>query len=516
MGANVKPTLLIGWGIASCLALQECTTVPTLDEATGGIPVYDIVLRTKCELSSAFQGDDGTWLPDTNKKLAWLQNWTAQADLTLQVLNQATLSPGVTFMQPFHNAYPTAVGPSNITTSGALGTTISGVSQSFAVAAGASLNGQAQRTETMSFAFSVKELKEWRFASDTERLCSVSDNMDLRGRLGLREWFRQAAWPVVSRDELLYAGYHPKPANASGSPQQSVPKAQAVAPPQIKEAKPKGCTRSDLDKLLADLDSVQDTLDGASELAKQAKNSFDTAANNQKSDAAALQKAEKTLLMDKQRFNAVLDPAVRAAEDDNIANVKLAKRFAKKAADNIADARDDLKELDPLPGTIFSRAKILVRNTKAAAERSKNDLSNCNMEALSSDLEEARALATAALGDANAAMTNISRANDNIKNMKTYIDTATEFTSKAIDPPIATIGQSVQFILVYGANGTPTWTFVTFKGPNAPLLSATGTRTHTLNITLGPVNPETNAPNADVKQNQFYLQLNSVLSPLLP
>jgi len=85
--------------------------------------------------------------------------------------------------------------------------------------------------------------------------------------------------------------------------------------------------------------------------------------------------------------------------------------------------------------------------------------------------------------------------------MKKYINTATEFTSKAIDPPIATIGQSVQFILTYGGNITPTWSFVRFKGPNSPLFTASGTRTHTLNITLGPINPTTNAPNADVKQN---------------
>jgi hypothetical protein len=100
--------------------------------------------------------------------------------------------------------------------------------------------------------------------------------------------------------------------------------------------------------------------------------------------------------------------------------------------------------------------------------------------------------------------------------MQVYMDAISEFTSKAIDPPIASMGESVQFILAYGGNVTPTWTFVRFKGPNNPLFSTTGTRTHTLNITLGPVNPSTNAPSQDVKQNQFYLQLNSLLSPLIP
>src|SRR5580704_12018288 len=187
MGVGVIRTWVIVAGLACGLAVGACGTLPALDEATGGIPVYDIVLRTKCELSSAFEDDAGNWLPDKYKKFAWLQNWTAQTDLTLQVLDQATLAPGASFNQPLHNAYPTHVGPSSISTSGALGTTISGVSQSFAVAAGVSLNGQAQRTETLSFAFSVKELREWRGDPTTKLLCEDSDGMDLRGRLGLRE-----------------------------------------------------------------------------------------------------------------------------------------------------------------------------------------------------------------------------------------------------------------------------------------------------------------------------------------
>jgi hypothetical protein len=118
--------------------------------------------------------------------------------------------------------------------------------------------------------------------------------------------------------------------------------------------------------------------------------------------------------------------------------------------------------------------------------------------------------------DAEDARGNVLAANDDFKQLQSLLDAVTQFTSKSIDPPIQTIGQSVQFILVYGGNVTPTWTFVRFKGPNSPLFSATGTRTHTLSLTLGPINPETNAPNADVKQNQFYLQLNNILSPLAP
>jgi hypothetical protein len=164
----VRKSLIAG-GFACTFALAACTMLPALEEATGGIPVSDIVLRTKCELSDAFVDDEGRWLPDSDAKFAWLQNWTAQADLTLQILDQATLAPGVSAIEPLHNAYPN-VGPSSISTSGAPGTAISAVSQSFAVAAGANLNGQAQRTETMSFTFSVAELRDWRTNANTARL----------------------------------------------------------------------------------------------------------------------------------------------------------------------------------------------------------------------------------------------------------------------------------------------------------------------------------------------------------
>src|SRR5580700_9424006 len=106
-----RKSLIVG-AIACSFAVAACTTLPGLEEATGGIPVYEIVLRTKCELSDAFRDEAGHWLPE-NEKFAWLQNWTAQADLTLQILDQATFSPGVSAMEPLHNAYPN-VGPSSI------------------------------------------------------------------------------------------------------------------------------------------------------------------------------------------------------------------------------------------------------------------------------------------------------------------------------------------------------------------------------------------------------------------
>jgi mevalonate kinase len=136
------------------------------------------------------------------------------------------------------------------------------------------------------------------------------------------------------------------------------------------------------------------------------------------------------------------------------------------------------------------------------------------------EVERQVGLATAssdtAFADAYAAKANVEIADDHLKKLQTALETAQQFTSKSIDPPIATIGQSIQFILAYGGNITPTWTFVRFKGPNNPLFSSSSTRTHTLNVTLGPVVPGTNTPNSDVKTNQFYLQINSLVAPLIP
>jgi hypothetical protein len=168
---------------------------------------------------------------DKDVKFAWLQNWTAQVDLTLQIIDNATLSPGASLTEPFHNGYSAAAGPSTISTKGVLGTTLSAIPQGFAIAAGVSLNGQAQRTETLSFVLSVKELKEWRDSPQTRQLCAISDNMDLRGRLGLKEWVHDALLPVATDRELLYAGYHPKPAGAPGSAQPSAQGPKIPTPP---------------------------------------------------------------------------------------------------------------------------------------------------------------------------------------------------------------------------------------------------------------------------------------------
>jgi hypothetical protein len=507
------PLIGAGGAIVCSIVLSGCATLPQLSEATGGIPVYDIVLRTKCELSDALQDDYGNWLVDFDK-YKWLENWVAQVDFTLQILDQATLSPGASVIQPLHNAYPRGVGPSTISTSGVLGTTVAAVPQSFAIAGGVNLNGQAQRTQTMSFAFSVKELGNWRSRPNTRQLCALSDGMDLRGRLGLKEWFREAVEPVVSNRELLYAGYHPK--QAPGTPQQSVTKpANAVSNATIRKGiqKLEACDDKYLDDQLEALNAAKDTVAAAVQVARDASILADNAANDKMSADATLKKARQTIKTDKTRFGAVLDPAIKQKEDESDKNIKRADQFSATIQSNLTAAQKEFDQLKRTQNTALTDAVSAIRKANSTIESARKK-GQCDKVALENEVTQAVAAAADVQTHANNAAENVALAKKNIEDMKTILDTVTEFTSKPIDPPIATIGQSIQFILTYGGNVTPTWTFVRFKGPNSPLFLTSGTRTHTLNITLGPINPTTNAPNADVKQNQFYLQLNNLLSPL--
>jgi hypothetical protein len=178
--------------LCCALGLDGCAGLPPLEEATGGIPVREIVLRVKCELSDAFMlgepGEPGWWLTD-QPNFAWMKDWITQSDLTLEILDTAGFSPGVTLKQPLFNGWATSAGPATMN-----GTAIPAVPQSFAISAGASLSGSATRVEALSFVFSLPELRKWRESErNTEpRVCALSDKMDLAGRLGLKEWVAEA------------------------------------------------------------------------------------------------------------------------------------------------------------------------------------------------------------------------------------------------------------------------------------------------------------------------------------
>jgi hypothetical protein len=217
-------------------------------------------------------------------------------------------------------------------------------------------------------------------------------------------------------------------------------------------------------------------------------------------------KATLSLNTKRTLFDGVRDPAVMKQEDEERKAINRTNPFVAIIEDNIRNADSEIVQaMDKHVQDLIDQAKnilITVSKNKSGA--------TCDKLSIQKRIDKVHVAAMDALEHANTAKRDVMIAKDNITRLDNYI--TTEVVSKAIDPPIATIGQSVQFNLVYGGNISPTWTFVAFKGPNNPLFSSGGTRTHTLNITLGPMNPETNAPNTDVTQNQLYLHLNNLLT----
>ncbi len=81
-----------------CAAVTSgCMSTPDLSEATGtehsDIMIRDVVQRVKCELSDAFDKKV------EQRDFLWLAGWTAHADLTLQVNDNAGVSPTGTYTE---------------------------------------------------------------------------------------------------------------------------------------------------------------------------------------------------------------------------------------------------------------------------------------------------------------------------------------------------------------------------------------------------------------------------------
>ena len=147
----------------------------------------------------------------------WLQNWTAKVDLTLQINTQVGLTPTVATTKFFKNAFNFDAGSTSLTSK-----VIQAVQQTFSVNAGATLNEQAQRLETVTFSLSLKEIKVWRERLRQESTYTQQDPFcdpgwrGLTGHLGLKEWVQSALYPVAVSE--LQAGEHPSPAGGACRP----------------------------------------------------------------------------------------------------------------------------------------------------------------------------------------------------------------------------------------------------------------------------------------------------------
>lgn len=476
--------------------------MPYLEEATGGIPVREIVLRVKCELSDAFMAldseripanDVADWWGPEQPKYAWLQDWTAQADLTLQVVDTASIAPGASFTEPLPNGWNSTGGVSSL-----YGKSISSVTQNFMVAAGANLGGQSQRIETMSIVFSLKELEEWR-KRDKERVerlkeygvksvCELSDKMDLAGRLGLKEWLGEALSPVEKQDgdaePLLYANYHPKPGQAAVAP----PKAGTAFQP-INPKPPTGtagitalaaCKPGEKAEITKEAEALKTTINSMQSkisLASKAKTSAESTRTKVTKLFESVSAWSRDLQKLEEHYHEVLPPE-RIADAKEIAQ---RTKNIENIGDTIKDNVDIASKLADRVGTDISNG--ISSADKAIALANNDDCINAAIEKSNAEL-----YTSFITKDADNAKKNADIAIENYNNAVSPANELNSLVSKlqTINPPIASVGQNVQFIVNYGGNVTPTWNFVRFKGPNAPLLGAQGMRTHILNISLGP------------------------------
>jgi hypothetical protein len=86
------------------------------------------------------------------------------------------------------------------------------------------------------------------------------------------------------------------------------------------------------------------------------------------------------------------------------------------------------------------------------------------------------------------------------------------------DTPIDSITHTAKFVVTLGANVTPNWSLVQFKGPglNSPLAFATRGRTNTLDVVLGaPAVPGGKALSEEQNRQLFNIQLDSLRRSLV-
>jgi hypothetical protein len=395
----------VGIASAAAILLSDCATVPPLNEATGSIPIHDIVQRVKCELADTF--DERTEDP----KLLWLKSWTAKVDLTLAADNQGSITPVGAYIEPLK--------------------TVSGVSQQFSFGAGGSVNGEAVRTEIISFSLSLEELKRWRSSQiraaqhefPAMDLCNPNNRLDLAGGLGLNEWIDSALSPIELSD--LQAGDHPAPGTTA--------KASTTTPKKADHSQEAGTTKELADAAVT-----------------RAQNS---AAAAQKSASAADQSYRKA-------FKSATGSPFRAIEEN----------YFKRKTDSFVTAAHDqatLAQTDARRAGEEAKGAKQLADTIAAGDESQGP---------KDILKKVQDAETASATLAQDAAAQAKAANQN----------ATLVATRVPDPPIDSISHSVQFFVTATANIAPSWTLVRFHGPTGNLAGFSGIRTHTLNIALGP------------------------------
>ncbi len=434
-----------------------CMSTPPLSEATGAeqsnIFIRDVVQRVKCELSDAFDQKV------EQRDFLWLASWTAHADLTLVINDNAGISPSGSYTKYTRSAVNTDAGVG-----------ASKVLQLFSLGAGANLSGQAVRTETLSFTIALDELKRWREHINKveanyppeKKSCNFDSSMGVTGNLGLKEWVDSAFYPVEANHQLQ-AGIHPAQGASKGPSTQGPKSAPAVlkgqALPPSKEQ-----IENDAKAWQKYLTGLQNNTKASNTTADDATNKIDTADADVKNKLKALTDS---------KFEPVLAPYLleRFARYKDIEEYTQAHKKAEENCSNFkTDVDNALKEVQELTADLKSNDPIDGLRVTYADVSGKIDGIKFNDDPAGNYAKKtARCASDLTL-----------LADQAVKNDNTL--------PSQIDPPIDAVSHSLQFVVAYGANITPSWTLIQWKGPGMTqnFASASGTRTHTLDLALAP------------------------------
>lgn len=227
------PILGIGLAVTSCLGPPPLTDATNNIPFSGSIPLHDVVQRVKCDLAEALY--ERVYKSPMRARFAWMQNWTAKADLTLEVDETGGITPSFSFLKPLPNAFILGTGPNSINTAtGAVTNVVSATAQNFILGASVNVSGSATRTETLSFNIALAELKDWKearkkmIAEGVELAgiysCEPKAITDVQAGLDLKSWLDEVLKPVELND--LQPGIHPTPQTATSA---ATPKSSKAA-----------------------------------------------------------------------------------------------------------------------------------------------------------------------------------------------------------------------------------------------------------------------------------------------
>jgi hypothetical protein len=515
-------SIAIAASFATQTLLGGCTVVPALSDVTGAsdntIFVNDVVARVKCEVTIAFA--------DKMESYPWLDDWTVKADLSLQADEQGGISPSGSYTTYTRSAVNTAAGPAN-TTSTALGL----VPQFFTFTASANVGAQAVVTDGQSFTLSLMELRAFRLTPQFAETCALPQSAGLTGNLRLREWVNTSLGSVDAR--ILLAGDHKAP-NSAGAPKpQIVPKPTSIPGTSTAhgDVNPGPASDEDKQQMKNELNrarhAAEDTgsnLVLVDDVRRQLEGSYKKATQNAQnylpiSPAATQKKLNRQIPL----FLKLLAEARKAescalrqfcgegagdcSEYEGGKKVVTIVDFD-KAFDGCASSKAKCDE-PALPDEPDPNNKTGDRKTSeiSGAKQERACAENVGREAaakVNNKLEYEKSLALVK-NEADAAANN----DTNSKDLVNYAQALTKQNVYTPDPPIDSISYSAQFVIAIGAGIAPSWTLLAWKGPGltAPAASASGTRTHILQLALASPSAPTNsgAEQTRVLMNQLLL-----------